>query len=113
MKRNVFQVEIVVDVEGRDLLQVNSLEGGEPSVGDQDVRGRCNGRGKIEFSELGKCGPLERADFIELGEAQLVQGQGSVDGPFPTNHSQRGSGDGSQVGGLVEKQIAGDLLDGE
>lgn len=108
---NLSQIRVVVDIEGINGLQVDSVQGRELGVGDQDIGGSRDLGGEAKVLQIRQSIPR---DTIHHGEAW--ESEGREDGevgqlePF-VDDGQAIRREGGQLGRATGNEISRDSLD--
>ena len=105
------QITVVLDAEGTDGLQLDTVQVGQTSVGDADIAGLGNTSVEVQGLELGESLPVDGADGGKLGEAEQGQGGETLEVEVVTDGGKGRSSDRADVGGTAGDDATGDLLD--
>ena len=88
---DVLQVTVVLDAEGTNGLQLDTIQVGQTSVGDADIAGLGNTSVEVQGLKLGESLPVDGANGGELGEAEQGQGGETLELPLVTDGFQQRS----------------------
>lgn len=106
------EVAVVVNVEALGGLQVNSLEGVEEGVGDENAVGLGDLLGESKVLEGRESGPVDVSNGNELGESQVGKNNQSLESEGSSNGAETRSLEGNKVGSSVGNDITSDAGQG-
>lgn len=105
------QVRVVLNVEGANRLQRDTVQSAQAGVDDGDITNVGDTVGEAEVLETSESFPVDHTDGGELGEFQSGK-DGGLDEPEVVADRLKGRGnDAGEVGGIVGSDAALDLLD--
>lgn len=105
------QVGVVLNVEGADRLQRDTVQSAQTGVDDGDIANVGDTGGEVEVLETSKSLPVDHTDGGELGEAQSGEDGGLVDPEVVADGLEGGGNDAGEAGGIVGGDAALNLLD--
>lgn len=104
------QVRVGLDVKLANLLQGDTLEGGQTGVGDGHIVGLIDTLVERQGGQTGHGVETDLADGAELGHVEIGQGGDVAEGEVATNGGERVRADGADIGAAVTHQVTLDLL---
>lgn len=105
------QLSVLGDIEGLDLLEGDSVQAGETSVGDGDAGGLSDTLAEVESLQVGEGGEGDLVDRGQGAEAEGGEGSQTAQLEGGGDGLQAGAGQGGHVGSTLDGQTAIDLLD--
>ena len=110
LKLNVSELLVIVDIEGTNALEVNTLKRAELGVRDEDIIGLGDGLGKGERSKSWKGDPFDRSNLAELRSRERVE-EGELGKLEVTiDEADLWHINASKLGSLLDDQVTLDAL---
>lgn len=105
------QVSVVVNVEGLNSLKVDTIEGGDGGVGDDEGLGGGDTGVELEVVELVEGDKGDVASRGQLGEGDGADGLENLEGKGTRNVDQVGGRYGGEGGDVADNQVTVEDLD--
>jgi hypothetical protein len=105
------QVTVVLDAEGTNGLERDTVEVSQTGVSDADIAGLCDTLGEVQGLELGESLPVDGTNGVELSELEQGQGGETLQVEALADGGEGRSGDGADISTTGAEKATGDLLD--